>query len=686
MGLSGQKYIDSSRNELLSERDELLHQIDNLKKRNAELEKLEVQNFHNSSKLSQLRNLMRVLLGSYKGMVVFKDRNLIYRVVNDVFCNFIGKKEHEVVGKTDYDIFPKNEAEINREGDLSVISSRRPLVQNKLITGNKKKEFLKIVTNPVFTELGEFEGVLISSYDISEAYETEVTGFDTHMKILTQSSNGFVTIQNTLGQVLQLNKTGENESDVVTDSALEELKKVYPDDDEQSIFEETIEAGEVFSERIIQLYKDKVVPVEIYSKLVDYKNQPAVLSVVRDISERKNAEKLLKLKVEEQSIILDNIELQVWFLINASTYGIVNKSHAEFIGKEKDLIEYKNLFEVYDKETAEKIIHSNLEIFDSKKQLRFQEWVAPAGGEKRLLNIVKTPKLDMNGNVELILCTAEDITERYNAEEELKKYLEELYETKDLMEEKAFDLVQLNLKLEESEEELRKLNASKDKFFSIIAHDLKSPFTALLGYTDILVNDFNELSSEEIQEFICSLHETSRNVFQLLEGLLSWSRIQTGRMPYEPEIFDLFEVGELVVKLFGKNAERKNVLLTNRIRPNTEIFADKEMMNGVIRNLVSNAIKFTPCEGSITIKSKDIGECYEISVCDTGVGISKNDIEKLFKIDVHHTTKGTHDEMGTGIGLILCKELIEKNFGTIWVESELNKGTKFIFTIPKAKK
>lgn len=170
-----------------------------------------------------------------------------------------------------------------------------------------------------------------------------------------------------------------------------------------------------------------------------------------------------------------------------------------------------------------------------------------------------------------------------------------------------------------------------------------------------------------------------------MEGLLNWSRVQTGRMPYEPENFDVFELCLLVVKLFSRNAERKNIKLVNCIPESTIVFADKEMVNGVIRNLVSNAIKFTPAEGSITIETAEVGEFLEVKVCDTGVGISQADIEKLFKIDVHHTTKGTENEMGTGVGLILCKELVEKNGGSIWVTSEANVGTNFIFTLPKAK-
>ena len=667
-------------------KDELLGELETLKKRIAELERKEVKSFHTDNKLSQLRNVLKVLLGSTKGMIVFKDRNLNYKIVNDVFCKFLGKTENEILGKSDYDLFPKSEAELNREGDVSVINLKKPLIQNKLITGNSRKEFLKIVKNPVYNDYGEFEGILVTGNDVTEAYDSATAELDSKMNYLLQNNTGMITIQDTNGKVLKLDRTGESGEEVVAEAALDELRKRYYDsDNNKSIIEQTMEAGEVSAEKIIPLYADKEVQVEIYTKLVDYKNRPAILSIIHDITDRKNAEKMLKMKVEEQSIILDNIELQVWFLMNASTYGIINKSHAEFIGKAKDSVEYKSLFDIYGREEAEKKIHGNLEIYNTKKQSRSQEWVKCSTGEKKLLNIIKTPKLDRYGNVESILCTAEDITEQYNVEEEIKKYIEEVYETKDLMEEKAFDLVQLNLKLEESEDELQRLNASKDKFFSIIAHDLKSPFTALLGYTDILVQDFDELSNEEIKEFIGSLHETSRNVFQLLEGLLNWSRIQTGRMPYEPEIFDLDEICSLVVKLFGKNAERKNVEFKNQINAGIKVFADKEMINGVIRNLVSNAIKFTPTGGSLTIKSRDLGNYHEVSVCDTGVGISEKDIEKLFKIDIHHTTKGTENEMGTGIGLILCKELVEKNFGNIWVESEVNKGASFIFTIPKAK-
>ncbi|MBU1099068.1 MAG: PAS domain-containing protein [Bacteroidetes bacterium] len=674
-------------NSISLSKEELLEEIERLKKRNAELEKLDAKHFHTDIKLNRIRNLLRVLIGSTKGLIVFKDSNLTYKIVNDAFCNFLEVTEKDIVGKTDYDLFPKNEAEINREGDLLVIKTKKPLIQNKLITGNGNREFLKIVKNPVYNEKGEFEGILVSGYDVTDAFEDKSIKLNESIKSILNNSNGVAALHSTNGTLIKADALGEDALKISTDNALDELRKRYDNQDglKSSILNDTQELGEVYAERVIPLYPDKEVSVEIYTRLVDYKDSPAVFSMIQDISERKQAEKLLKKKVEEQAIILDNIEMQVWFLINASTYGIINKAHAEYWNKAKDEIEYKGYFEIFDKETAERMIQSNLKIFESKKQVRTQEWYPDSKGERRLLNLVKTPNLDMNGNVETILCTAEDITETYIAEEEIKKYIEELHETKDIMEEKAFELVQLNLKLEDSEEALSKLNASKDKFFSIIAHDLKSPFTALLGYTDILVQDFDELTNEEIQEFIGSLHETSRSVFQLLEGLLNWSRVQTGRMPYEPENFDVFELCLLVVKLFSRNAERKNIKLVNCIPESTIVFADKEMVNGVIRNLVSNAIKFTPAEGSITIETAEVGEFLEVKVCDTGVGISQADIEKLFKIDVHHTTKGTENEMGTGVGLILCKELVEKNGGSIWVTSEANVGTNFIFTLPKAK-
>lgn len=278
-----------------------------------------------------------------------------------------------------------------------------------------------------------------------------------------------------------------------------------------------------------------------------------------------------------------------------------------------------------------------------------------------------------------------DITSQVKSEEEINRHIEEIHETKDLMEQNAFELVKLNMKLEESEIELAALNANKDKFFSIIAHDLKSPFTALIGFTEMMIDDFDTFSKEELKEYIQTLLKSSKSTLNLLQNLLNWSRLQTGKMEFTPEKFDLFNIAHQVKELLENNAQTKGIKLINRINKNSYVVADKNMISTVIRNLISNAIKFTNHDGKVTISAQEKEDKLQVTISDTGIGMEEGDIKKLFRIDVHHTTRGTKNETGTGLGLILCSELVEKSGGKIWCSSKINKGTKFSFTLSKPK-
>lgn len=276
-----------------------------------------------------------------------------------------------------------------------------------------------------------------------------------------------------------------------------------------------------------------------------------------------------------------------------------------------------------------------------------------------------------------------DVTSLKIQEDEIRKHLEEMRMTQDLIEQNAFELVQLNLKLEESETKLQDLIASKDKFFSIIAHDLKSPFTGLVGFTQMLVEDFDDFNREELKEFLTSLNRSAKQTFNLLENLLEWARIQSGRINFQPLRFDFYEVCESVLDLFNGNAQRKKITFNNSIDKNVHVFADSNMINTVLRNLLSNAIKFTQTGGEIELSAEEDDGYLYISVRDSGVGMNQEEMDKLFRIDIHHTKRGTENEKGTGLGLILCDELIRKNGGIIRVESQLNIGTTFIFSLPK---
>ncbi|MEK6552388.1 MAG: tetratricopeptide repeat-containing sensor histidine kinase [Bacteroidota bacterium] len=232
---------------------------------------------------------------------------------------------------------------------------------------------------------------------------------------------------------------------------------------------------------------------------------------------------------------------------------------------------------------------------------------------------------------------------------------------------------------------LQELNAMKDKFFGIIAHDLKNPFNAIFGFTEILLQDFDNLKEEEKLHLIQEIDNSGRQTYKLLENLLYWSISQTGRMEFKPVILNISEIIKHTFSIFETSAKNKNISLVTNCGDNEEVYADEEMLKTVIRNLVSNGIKFTHKGGVVSVLLKNINGTKAVTVDDNGVGLTEKSIENLFKIGSVSSSEGTKGERGTGLGLILCKEFIERNGGTIWVKSEIGKGSKFIFTIPSKK-
>ena len=237
--------------------------------------------------------------------------------------------------------------------------------------------------------------------------------------------------------------------------------------------------------------------------------------------------------------------------------------------------------------------------------------------------------------------------------------------------------------LKENEAHLRELVATKDKFFSIIAHDLKSPFNSILGLSNLLVEQIEEKNFDGIEEYAKIIQKSSTTVFNLLMNLLEWARSQTGRMEFSREYIELGALINEVIELSNESAHQKSITIIKELPRNLLVFADKAMINTILRNLISNAIKFTYPDGHIIISAEKKLDELKISVSDNGIGIKKEAIGKLFRIDENNIRMGTQNEMGTGLGLILCKEFIEKHHGKIWVESEIGKGSKFSFTIPK---
>jgi PAS domain S-box-containing protein len=249
----------------------------------------------------------------------------------------------------------------------------------------------------------------------------------------------------------------------------------------------------------------------------------------------------------------------------------------------------------------------------------------------------------------------------------------------------ADSINKLNNELEDKSSQLHELLKQKDKFFSIIAHDLRTPLKGFMDLTNLLLSEFNRISVAEIKELTKAMSDSSGSIYCLLENLLSWSKIQTGKMANSPSVLELSTIIMMNIDLYLNNAKQKNIKLFSNVPRNIFVYSDVNLLNAIIRNLISNSLKFTPNGGVIDISAQTSDDYCTIKVNDNGVGMTEDIMSKLFKIDTYITQKGTNNEEGSGLGLILSKENAEMNGGKIWAESKLGKGSTFFLTVPMPK-
>ena len=244
-------------------------------------------------------------------------------------------------------------------------------------------------------------------------------------------------------------------------------------------------------------------------------------------------------------------------------------------------------------------------------------------------------------------------------------------------------IIQKTRDIGEYAKSLEILNATKNKFFSIISHDLRNPFAGMIGIIDLLKNNYKEFENERIEDLLGILYDSTKQTHSLLENLLIWSQCQTGRIKYEPRDIELKNMAENCTTIVKFQSQNKSITIVNNIPESMIIRGDSYQITTILLNLLTNAVKYTPKNGTITISAKAKDQHYEISIMDTGIGMKKELIEKLFRIEANiPSTPGTENEMGTGLGLILTKEFITKHGGTINVKSQPGKGTTISFTIP----
>lgn len=508
--------------------------------------------------------------------------------------------------------------------------------------------------------LAEEKAANLSSEKYSELYDFAPSGYFTLCRD---------------GKIMQLNFSGAAMLGKERSRVINNLFSFYVSDDTKPVFTHFL--SQVFSQDIkiscvVSLRIKNKEPIHVHLSGIVSDNQDECLVTAIDITCRIQAEELLKqneaalsLQNELFSHLLQNLQIGV-FMVEAP-------SGKPLLANEKALIllgrgilpgaNKNNLAEVYKAYKAGSRQPYPLEempilmgINGISANIDDMIVVHPDGTEIPL-EISGTPVKDKNGNVWASLVSFMDITERKRIEAEINA----------------------------KNEELLKTNAEKDKFFSIVAHDLRSPFNSFLGLTRMMDEELPSLSQDEIKIFAGNLRKSANMLYHLLENLLEWSRMQRGLLTFKPQIFNLSHEVTAGIELVRESAEKKMISIRQDIPDNIIAKADTQMFESLVRNLVFNAIKFTPKNGEISIAAKKISDTMlEMSISDTGIGMDQLMVNKLFLLNENIYRRGTEGEPSTGLGLIICKDFVEKHGGKLWVESETGKGSTFYLTIPCA--
>ena len=325
------------------------------------------------------------------------------------------------------------------------------------------------------------------------------------------------------------------------------------------------------------------------------------------------------------------------------------------IDQKKDLVG-KSVFDFIDS-SDHKILKENIrKLISGENSEHLSEYHAiRKDGSRFYVDVNSAILFDSNNEPASIIFVERDISERKKAE----------------------------LTIREQYDQLNELNATKDKLFSIIAHDLRSPFQSLLSSSELLAGGIESLSLKDIKSAGNGLNNSLKNLYGLLENLLNWSMMQRGMLEFNPQNINLYDIVFKLIEITNSSAVKKDISFSNIVDKNNLVFADEDMLRSVIQNLITNAIKFTPEKGSIIISSEEKDGFVEVSIKDSGVGIEEEKSSQMFNFGTFYSTRGTSGEKGTGLGLSLCKEFVEKNGGKIWVVSKLGKGSMFTFTLRK---
>jgi PAS domain S-box-containing protein len=381
------------------------------------------------------------------------------------------------------------------------------------------------------------------------------------------------------------------------------------------------------------------------NQIIELKKENEILRLNNSIQEEKLGREYY------YNTILNKIGDPIFVKDEESRLLIINEAFINVFGLKRENIIGKTLAEHVSPEEQEVFLRIDKQVLKDGIENINEETLTINGTETRIISTRKSRFIDANGKKYLI-GIIHDITERKKSEDSLKK----------------------------SEKQLKELNATKDKLFSIIAHDLRSPFSNIIGLTELILD--KSIDFEESEKHIEILNSSAKNTLILLDNLLNWAKSQTGKLTFKPEKILLSKVILEIIAINKIHAQAKKITINYFSSDEIKVYADENMLRTVLRNLISNAIKFTNTGGTISVFTILKHDHVEITVSDNGIGMNEIKRNALFKITSNTTMNGTANESGSGLGLVLCKEFVKKNGGEIWSESEEGKGSNFKFTVP----
>lgn len=424
-----------------------------------------------------------------------------------------------------------------------------------------------------------------------------------------------------------------------------DINQLSPDEVRQQM-EQANSLELVYFEFQHRLASGEIKDVVVYSSPITFNGRQLLYSIIHDITARKRAQDALKTAEKVWRDSFNALDDVMMIISRDFTIENINQKGVDLLGFSKDDVIGQPCYELLHQRSQPIQICPFLKTLESEK-VETTEWYTQ--DFERYFSIKASPVFDENGEIIKVVDVMPDMT-----------------------------------RLKMTQQKLEEANAIKDKFLGIIAHDLKNSVIAFGSGTELLKDHLHGAVDEFAQHISDELHEKSTQLSRLLENLLEWSRMQQGQILYNPRKIDVYATVNAVMTLLDANASQKKIALECTISEGTTVYADDDMLQAVLRNVISNAIKFTRGGGKVTVEARDRDDWVEVAVRDSGVGMSEEKLQKLFHVGEQQiSTPGTVGEKGTGLGLILCKEFVEKHGGKIWAESEAGTGSTFRFTLPR---